>query len=194
MIEALIGALRTRRLGNPADPATDIGPVIDAQAMATLEAHRERLRRDARIIFEGNREDAPADSSFFAPVLAEIPEPDFLESEVFGPILHVYRYGPDELPEVMRKLAGRGYALTLGIHSRIVAFARQVMAAVPAGNVYINRAMTGAVVGVQPFGGHGLSGTGPKAGGPHSLLRYATERTVTDNIAAQGGDPALLNL
>ena len=194
LIEALIGALRTRRLGNPADPATDIGPVIDAQAMATLEAHRERLRRDARIIFEGNREDAPADSSFFAPVLAEIPEPDFLESEVFGPILHVYRYGPDELPEVMRKLAGRGYALTLGIHSRIVAFARQVMAAVPAGNVYINRAMTGAVVGVQPFGGHGLSGTGPKAGGPHSLLRYATERTVTDNIAAQGGDPALLNL
>ena len=194
LIGALIGALETRRLGDPADPATDVGPVIDAEAQAMLEAHRERLRREARILYEADSSALPVGSSFFAPLIVEIPEPDFLESEVFGPILHIYRYGPDELPEVMSKLAARGYGLTLGIHSRIAAFAREVMAAVPAGNVYINRSMTGAVVGVQPFGGHGLSGTGPKAGGPHSLLRHATERTVTDNIAAQGGDPALLNL
>jgi RHH-type proline utilization regulon transcriptional repressor/proline dehydrogenase/delta 1-pyrroline-5-carboxylate dehydrogenase len=194
LIAALVGALTTRKIGDPANPATDIGPVIDAEAKAALEVHRERLRREARIHYEADCGAVPAGSSFFAPVVAELPEPDYLESEVFGPILHVYRYGPDELPEVMRKVAARGFALTLGIHSRIAGFARQVMAAVPAGNVYINRPMTGAVVGVQPFGGHGLSGTGPKAGGPHSLFRHAIERTVTDNIAAQGGDPALLNL
>jgi RHH-type proline utilization regulon transcriptional repressor/proline dehydrogenase/delta 1-pyrroline-5-carboxylate dehydrogenase len=127
-------------------------------------------------------------------VIAEVPTPDFLEREVFGPILHIYRYVPGELDEVARRLKARGYGLTLGIHSRIRNFADEIRALVPAGNCYVNRAMTGAVVGVQPFGGEGLSGTGPKAGGPHALLRYATERALTINIAAQGGDPALLNL
>jgi RHH-type proline utilization regulon transcriptional repressor/proline dehydrogenase/delta 1-pyrroline-5-carboxylate dehydrogenase len=132
--------------------------------------------------------------SFFGPVIAEIPRPDFLEREVFGPILHVYRYGPGELDEVGRRLAARGYGLTLGVHSRIDGFAEEVRRLVPAGNAYVNRTIIGAVVGVQPFGGEGLSGTGPKAGGPHSLMRYAVERTVSVNIAAQGGDPALFNL
>jgi RHH-type proline utilization regulon transcriptional repressor/proline dehydrogenase/delta 1-pyrroline-5-carboxylate dehydrogenase len=98
------------------------------------------------------------------------------------------------LPKVAQALAARGYGLTLGIHTRIDRFADEVRALVPTGNTYINRAVTGAVVGVQPFGGEGLSGTGPKAGGPHALLRYATERAVSINITAQGGDPALLNL
>ena len=130
----------------------------------------------------------------FAPVIAEIPTPDFLEREVFGPILHVYRYDPKDLETIAGKLAARGFGLTLGVHSRIDAFAREVMELVPAGNVYVNRSIIGAVVGVQPFGGEGLSGTGPKAGGPHSLIRFAAEKAVSVNIAAQGGDPALLNL
>jgi RHH-type proline utilization regulon transcriptional repressor/proline dehydrogenase/delta 1-pyrroline-5-carboxylate dehydrogenase len=105
-----------------------------------------------------------------------------------------YRYDPADLAKVAGRLAARGYGLTLGIHSRIERFAEEVRELVPAGNVYVNRSIIGAVVGVQPFGGEGLSGTGPKAGGPHALLRYATERAVSVNITAQGGDPALLNL
>ena len=131
---------------------------------------------------------------FFGPVLAEIPSAAFLEREVFGPILHVVRYDPDRLAEAAGALAGRRYGLTLGVHSRIEGFAAEVARLVPAGNLYVNRSMIGAVVGVQPFGGEGLSGTGPKAGGPHSLLRFAVERAVSVNIAAQGGDPNLLNL
>ncbi len=104
------------------------------------------------------------------------------------------RYDPEHLEDAARQLAARRYGLTLGVHSRIEAFAREVSELVPAGNVYVNRSMIGAVVGVQPFGGEGLSGTGPKAGGPHALLRYAVERAVSVNIAAQGGDPTLLNL
>jgi RHH-type transcriptional regulator, proline utilization regulon repressor / proline dehydrogenase / delta 1-pyrroline-5-carboxylate dehydrogenase len=131
---------------------------------------------------------------FFGPVIAEVQTPDFLEREVFGPILHICRYDPKDLPEFAARLAARGYGLTLGIHSRIERFAREVQALVPAGNIYVNRSITGAVVGVQPFGGVGLSGTGPKAGGPHALHRFANERAISVNIMAQGGDPALLQL
>jgi RHH-type proline utilization regulon transcriptional repressor/proline dehydrogenase/delta 1-pyrroline-5-carboxylate dehydrogenase len=192
IIETLAGALDTLVIGDPADAATDIGPVIDADALAALETHMKRLEREARIVrrIEGGNKGG----HFFAPTIAEIPRPDFLEREVFGPILHVYRYGPDELEAVAGALAGRGYGLTLGIHSRIEGFADEIRALVPAGNVYVNRSIIGAVVGVQPFGGEGLSGTGPKAGGPHALLRYAVERALSINITAQGGDPALLNL
>jgi RHH-type proline utilization regulon transcriptional repressor/proline dehydrogenase/delta 1-pyrroline-5-carboxylate dehydrogenase len=192
LIATLSGALDCLVIGDPANPATDIGPVIDEEARANLEAHVERLKREARIIRQldpgANR------GSYFGPVIAEVPTPDFLEREVFGPILHIYRYDPAELEEVAGKLADRGYGLTLGVHSRIERFAQEIRALVPAGNVYVNRSIIGAVVGVQPFGGEGLSGTGPKAGGPHSLLRYATERALSVNITAQGGDPALLNL
>ncbi|MDB5435369.1 MAG: putA [Phenylobacterium sp.] len=135
-----------------------------------------------------------AGGHFFGPVLAEIPSAAFLQKEVFGPILHVVRYDAHDLEAAAAPLAAAGYGLTLGVHSRIEAFAEQVRAAVPAGNAYVNRSMIGAVVGVQPFGGEGLSGTGPKAGGPNALLRYAVERALSVNIAAQGGDPALLNL
>lgn len=191
LIEGLRGAMRTLAVGDPADPRTDIGPVIDDDARQVLEAHVERLARDAIIL---ERLDAPTGGHFFAPTLAEIPDAGFLPKEVFGPILHVVRYDPTKLADAARPLVEARYGLTLGVHSRIEAFAREVQQTVPAGNAYVNRSMTGAVVGVQPFGGEGLSGTGPKAGGPHALLRYAVERVVSVNITAQGGDPALLNL
>ncbi len=152
------------------------------------------MQRDGKILARADIGAIQNKGSFFAPTIAEIPTPDYLDREVFGPILHIYKYDTDNLDQVARAFARRRYGLTLGIHSRIDNFARRVQDLVPAGNVYINRSMIGAVVGVQPFGGQGLSGTGPKAGGPHALTRYATERSVSTNIAAQGGDPALLNL
>jgi RHH-type proline utilization regulon transcriptional repressor/proline dehydrogenase/delta 1-pyrroline-5-carboxylate dehydrogenase len=159
-----------------------------------LEEHAARLEREATILKRVDPGIWGTRGNFFGPVLAEVPRADFLGKEVFGPILHIYRYRADELETIGRQLAATGYALTLGVHSRIEHFAEQVRDLVPAGNVYVNRSIIGAVVGVQPFGGEGLSGTGPKAGGPHALLRYATERAVSVNITAQGGDPALLNL
>ena len=194
LIEGLKGALAAQVLGDPSDPATDIGPVIDAESRQALEAHVDRLSKEAKIIARAERPAGADKGDLFAPIIAEIPTPDFLEREVFGPILHIYRYDPADLKTVAGKLAARGYGLTLGVHSRIEAFAEEVIDLVPAGNVYINRGVTGAVVGVQPFGGEGLSGTGPKAGGPNSLIRYAAEKAISNNISAQGGDPALLNL
>jgi RHH-type proline utilization regulon transcriptional repressor/proline dehydrogenase/delta 1-pyrroline-5-carboxylate dehydrogenase len=191
LIEGLSGAMDTLVLGDPADPRTDIGPVIDEEARTGLAAHLERLRAEARVL---HALEPPAGGCFFGPVLAEIPSARFLQKEVFGPILHLVRYDPNDLEPAAEPLAAAGYGLTLGVHSRIEAFAEEVQRAVPAGNAYVNRSMIGAVVGVQPFGGEGLSGTGPKAGGPNALLRYAVERAVSVNIAAQGGDPALLNL
>ncbi|WP_296595431.1 bifunctional proline dehydrogenase/L-glutamate gamma-semialdehyde dehydrogenase PutA [Phenylobacterium sp.] len=191
ILAGLTGAMQTLVVGDPADPRTDIGPVIDADAHAALEAHVQRLQAEAKIL---GRLEAPAGGHFFAPTLAEIPNASFLQKEVFGPILHVVRYDPAKLDQAAAPLVQARYGLTLGVHSRIEAFAEEVQAAVPAGNAYVNRSMIGAVVGVQPFGGEGLSGTGPKAGGPHALLRYAVERAVSVNITAQGGDPALLNL
>lgn len=192
IIECLTGALEALVVGNPGLPSTDVGPVIDAEALSGLEAHAKRLDEEATIIARhpGSNENG----NFFGPVIAEVVTPDFLEREVFGPILHICRYHPKDLPEFSARLAARGYGLTLGIHSRIDRFAREVQALVPAGNIYVNRSITGAVVGVQPFGGVGLSGTGPKAGGPHALHRFANERAISVNIMAQGGDPALLQL
>lgn len=191
VIETIKGAMDALVIGDPADPAVDVGPVIDEEARGALQAHLERLQREAKVL---HVLEAPSKGAFVGPVLAEIPSAKFLEREVFGPILHVVRYDPAELDKVAGELAGQGYGLTLGVHSRIDAFAREVRRLVPAGNVYVNRSIIGAVVGVQPFGGEGLSGTGPKAGGPNALSRYAIERAVSVNITAQGGDPALLNL
>jgi len=159
-----------------------------------LEAHLKRLEGDAKIIARATLPEGADRGHLFAPTIAEVPTPDYLEREVFGPILHICRYEPSKLKETAARLAARGYGLTLGVHSRIEAFAEEVTRLVPAGNVYINRSIIGAVVGVQPFGGEGLSGTGPKAGGPWSLIRFAAEKAISNNIAAQGGDPALLNL
>ncbi|MBO9581045.1 MAG: bifunctional proline dehydrogenase/L-glutamate gamma-semialdehyde dehydrogenase PutA [Sphingobium sp.] len=194
IVETLKGALDALVIGDPADPGSDVGPVIDAEAREALEAHIKRLKRDATILHAKDIGTLGKRGSYFGPVMAQVPEPDWLEREVFGPILHIYRYRQSEFESVARRFAASGYGLTLGVHSRVEEFSRRVRALVPAGNCYVNRSIIGAVVGIQPFGGEGLSGTGPKAGGPHSLLRYATERTLTVNIAAQGGDPALLNL
>jgi RHH-type proline utilization regulon transcriptional repressor/proline dehydrogenase/delta 1-pyrroline-5-carboxylate dehydrogenase len=191
IIEGLKGAMDALVLGDPAQGSTDVGPVIDEEARAALAAHLQRLEREAKVL---HRLAAPGLGTFFGPVLAEIPSASFLDREVFGPILHVVRYEPKDLARAAGELANAGYGLTLGVHSRIDAFADEVRRLVPAGNVYVNRSIIGAVVGVQPFGGEGLSGTGPKAGGPNALSRYAVERAVSVNIAAQGGDPALLNL
>jgi RHH-type proline utilization regulon transcriptional repressor/proline dehydrogenase/delta 1-pyrroline-5-carboxylate dehydrogenase len=191
LIEGLKGALDALVVGNPADPRTDIGPVIDDEALAALNKHVARLKKAGVAV---HQLPAPKGGHFFGPVLAEIPSAEFLQREVFGPILHVVRYDSAKLAEAAAPLVKAGYGLTLGVHSRLESFAEEVQATVPAGNAYVNRSMIGAVVGVQPFGGEGLSGTGPKAGGPHALLRYAVERAVSVNIAAQGGDPALLNL
>ncbi len=191
IIDGLVGAMQALTVGDPADPVTDVGPVIDEDARGKLEAHLDKLRREARVLHVCP---TPETGVFFGPALAEIPSAEFLQKEVFGPILHVVRYDPDRLEDAAAPLIATRYGLTLGVHSRLDGFAARVRAAVPAGNCYVNRSIIGAVVGVQPFGGEGLSGTGPKAGGPDALTRYALERSLSVNIAAQGGDPALLNL
>jgi len=192
IIQTLIGAMDALIIGDPEDPATDVGPLIDAEAKAALTKHLARMKKDARVLHQRNV--AKLGGNYFGPTLVELASLDALARETFGPVLHVLRYDPADVARVGAALAAKGYGLTLGVHSRLESFADEVIAAVPAGNVYVNRSMIGAVVGVQPFGGLGLSGTGPKAGGPHYLARFATERAVSTNIAAQGGDPALLNL
>ncbi len=188
----LVGAINELRIGDPADPRVDVGPVIDADARAMLDQHIAAMKTQAKVL--AHRSVDGLDGTFFGPAIVELPSLDLLDREVFGPILHVIRYNSADIAQVGAALAQKGYGLTLGVHSRLESFAAAVQAAVPAGNVYVNRSMIGAVVGVQPFGGVGLSGTGPKAGGPHYLPRFASERTVTVNITAQGGDPTLLNL
>ncbi|MHA6287525.1 bifunctional proline dehydrogenase/L-glutamate gamma-semialdehyde dehydrogenase PutA [Maricaulis sp. CAU 1757] len=194
LIESLAGAMDELKVGDPADPATDVGPVIDNEAREILLRHMERMEGSAKVIKQLDPGEWVERGFYFGPALVELPSLDMIDREVFGPILHVIRYRRKDLGAMARELAAKGYGLTLGIHSRLESFHRQVQSIVPAGNVYVNRNMVGAVVGVQPFGGEGLSGTGPKAGGPHYLHRFAGERTVTINIAAQGGDPELLNL
>jgi len=192
VLETLLGAMDELVIGDPADPRTDIGPIIDAEAKANLEKHIERMRKEARVLKQIDV--SRLGGNFFGPAVIELSSLDQIDKEVFGPILHVVRYDPAKIAEVGTALAAKGYGLTLGVHSRLESFAAQVRAVVPAGNCYVNRTIVGAVVGVQPFGGSGLSGTGPKAGGPHYLPRFAEERAVSVNIAAQGGDPHLLNL
>jgi RHH-type transcriptional regulator, proline utilization regulon repressor / proline dehydrogenase / delta 1-pyrroline-5-carboxylate dehydrogenase len=189
LIEMISGAARELKVGNPCDPATHVGPVIDAEAKQRLDAHVARMTKEARVHFAGH---APA-GNFVAPHLFELASAGQLTEEVFGPILHVVRYGADRLDQVLQSIERSGFGLTLGIHSRIDDMVETVIDRLQVGNIYVNRNMIGAVVGVQPFGGHGLSGTGPKAGGPHYLARFATEQTVTINTAAAGGNAALLS-
>jgi RHH-type proline utilization regulon transcriptional repressor/proline dehydrogenase/delta 1-pyrroline-5-carboxylate dehydrogenase len=192
LIVDLKGAMDALIVGDPSNFATDVGPVIDGDAKTALERHLRHLNSEARVLKQ--LQSFGSVPLQFNPVLAEIALDQLPDKEVFGPILHVIRYRPDQLESAARALTAKGYGLTLGIHSRLESFVQSVRALVPAGNIYVNRSIIGAVVGVQPFGGEGLSGTGPKAGGPLSLSRYAVERAVSINIAAQGGDPQLLNL
>jgi RHH-type proline utilization regulon transcriptional repressor/proline dehydrogenase/delta 1-pyrroline-5-carboxylate dehydrogenase len=177
------------RIGDPRDPATHVGPVIDAEAKDKLDAHIATMMREARVLFAGA---APRDGHFVAPHIFELASAGQLTEEVFGPILHVVRYAAPDFDKVLRAIEATGYGLTLGIHSRIDDTVEDVVARLQVGNIYVNRNMIGAVVGVQPFGGFGLSGTGPKAGGSHYLARFATEQTVSINTAAAGGNATLM--
>jgi RHH-type proline utilization regulon transcriptional repressor/proline dehydrogenase/delta 1-pyrroline-5-carboxylate dehydrogenase len=185
----LAGALAELKVGDPAEPDTDIGPVIDTAARDALVRHIDRLRMTAKLIGESR---VSAKGNYVAPIAFELDMKDLPPVEVFGPVLHVATYRRSELDSVLKWIDDTRYGLTLGIHSRIQSFVDQVVRAARVGNIYVNRSMIGAVVGVQPFGGEGLSGTGPKAGGPHYLLRFATERTLTVNTAAVGGVTELL--
>ena len=194
VIAMLIGAMRLLRIGAPGDLATDVGPVISQAARERLEKHAARMRSEAKLLYAREVPAAlAARGYFFPPQLFELKRLDQLRSEEFGPILHVARYRSSELPQVLAAIRATGYGLTLGVHSRLESVAQHLFRALPVGNTYVNRNMIGAVVGVQPFGGQGLSGTGPKAGGPHYLLRFANERTLTINTAAIGGNVELLS-
>jgi RHH-type proline utilization regulon transcriptional repressor/proline dehydrogenase/delta 1-pyrroline-5-carboxylate dehydrogenase len=194
VIHMLSGAMDELVVGDPALLSTDVGPVIDEDARKILADHAERMDREAKLIKAVPLPEATAHGSFFAPRAYELKSLSQLTREVFGPVLHVIRYEAGELDAVLAAINATGYGLTLGIHSRIDSTIDKISRTVKVGNCYVNRNQIGAVVGVQPFGGEGLSGTGPKAGGPHYLLRFASERTLTVNTTAAGGNASLLTL
>ncbi|MEE8445966.1 MAG: aldehyde dehydrogenase family protein, partial [Alphaproteobacteria bacterium] len=194
-IEAMLaGAMEELTIGDPGLLATDIGPVIDQAAMDTLDAHAARMADEGRLLYCRELPPGAGHGTFFAPRAFAIDRLARLDREVFGPILHVIRYQADRLDAVIEAVNGTGYGLTLGVHSRIEGTAEYITSRIGAGNAYVNRSMVGAVVGVQPFGGEALSGTGPKAGGPHYLHRFGVERTLSVNTAAIGGNATLLSL
>ncbi|MBT2768401.1 bifunctional proline dehydrogenase/L-glutamate gamma-semialdehyde dehydrogenase PutA [Stenotrophomonas sp. ISL-67] len=190
----LAGAMAELKVGDPGLLSTDVGPVIDADALQILQEHAVRMEKEARLIAAAELSEAAAHGTFFAPRAYELKNLDQLHREIFGPVLHVIRWKGDQLDAVIDQINATGYGLTLGVHSRIDETVDRISSRVNVGNVYVNRNQIGAVVGVQPFGGQGLSGTGPKAGGPHYLLRFATEKTVTVNTTAAGGNASLLTL
>ena len=193
MLNMLTGAARELEVGDPRDVATHVGPVIEAEAKGKLEnwiAAQERAGR-LRFRWDGDRP-LPANGTYVAPAIIELDRARDLKDEVFGPVLHVVRWRADELEVLLEEIAANGTALTLGVHSRIDLTVERIAARLAHGNVYVNRNMIGAVVGTQPFGGTHLSGTGPKAGGPNYLRRFAAEQVVTINTAAAGGNAGLL--
>jgi RHH-type proline utilization regulon transcriptional repressor/proline dehydrogenase/delta 1-pyrroline-5-carboxylate dehydrogenase len=194
ILAMLEGAMAELAIGDPGLLATDVGPVIDEDSRATLERHARRMAREGKLIYRCALPEAAAHGTFFPPTAFEIPRLAMLEREVFGPILHVIRYKANRFDAVIDAVNATGYGLTLGIHSRIDSTVRYIHERVRAGNGYVNRSMVGAVVGVQPFGGEGLSGTGPKAGGPRYLHRFAVERTLSVNTTAAGGNATLMSL
>ncbi len=191
VIEMLRGALAELRVGDPAELTTDVGPVIDDEAFINIGNHLQRLRSEARPLGESPLQPAGL-PRLVAPAAFEIERIADLKEEIFGPVLHVVRWN-GHVDEVVRQINALGYGLTLGVQTRIDSRAQRIAQAARVGNVYVNRNMIGAVVGVQPFGGEGLSGTGPKAGGPHYLVRFCAEQTVTINTAAAGGNAELLS-
>jgi RHH-type proline utilization regulon transcriptional repressor/proline dehydrogenase/delta 1-pyrroline-5-carboxylate dehydrogenase len=194
LLMMLKGAMAELVVGDPALIATDVGPIIDAEAREALEQHALRMMHEARLLYQCSLPARTEHGTFFAPRAFEIDSARQLTGEVFGPILHVLRWRADRLDAVIDEIAATSYALTLGIQSRIDETVHRVLARLQTGNSYVNRNMIGAVVGVQPFGGERLSGTGPKAGGPRYLHRFATERTVSTDTTAAGGNAALLSL
>jgi RHH-type proline utilization regulon transcriptional repressor/proline dehydrogenase/delta 1-pyrroline-5-carboxylate dehydrogenase len=190
MIAMIVGAARELNVGDPRLPSTHVGPVIDAEAKARLEEWIAGMAAKGRVRFR--LQGVPKIGTYVAPCIIELDQVSDLTQEVFGPVLHVVRWRADALDGLIEEIAANGYALTLGIHSRIDATVDRIVARLAHGNVYVNRSMIGAVVGTQPFGGTGLSGTGPKAGGPNYVRRFAEEQVITINTAAVGGNASLL--
>jgi RHH-type proline utilization regulon transcriptional repressor/proline dehydrogenase/delta 1-pyrroline-5-carboxylate dehydrogenase len=194
-LKMLAGAMQELRVGDPALLETDVGPAIDADALKQLEAHIAKMKREAKLVAAvPMTKDLPPGGFYLAPHAFEIGSVAALEREVFGPVLHIVRFSGSKLEDLVDAINATGYGLTLGIHSRLDSTVERVRARARAGNIYVNRGMIGAVVGVQPFGGEGLSGTGPKAGGPLYVPRFAVERAVSVNTAAAGGNAALMAL
>lgn len=187
----LVGAARELRVGDPRRVGTHIGPVIDAQAKSRLDAYLAEQAAQGRVIFAG---EAPREGTFVAPHIVRLDRASDLREEIFGPVLHVVAWRADGFDTLIEELAASDFGLTMGLHTRIERRARVLAALAPAGNLYVNRNMIGAAVGGQPFGGHGLSGTGPKAGGPDYLRRFTLEATLSINTASLGGDAGLLAL
>jgi RHH-type proline utilization regulon transcriptional repressor/proline dehydrogenase/delta 1-pyrroline-5-carboxylate dehydrogenase len=192
VLEMLTGAMAELSIGDPNLLSTDIGPVIDSDALQMLQKHFTHMTQTGKLIYQ-----VPLHRSqghFFAPCVFELENLSILQREIFGPCLHVIRYKANKLDIVLNEISQTGYGLTLGIHSRIDATVNYIKDRMPVGNIYVNRNMIGAVVGVQPFGGEGLSGTGPKAGGPHYLPRLCVERAISINTSAAGGNTTLVSL
>ncbi len=194
MITMLKGAMAELTTGDPARLNTDLGPVIDEQAQQHIIAYIEQQRAAGRTIYAAPPPQMTTAGYFIAPVVIEIDSITDLEREIFGPVLHIARYKASELDQVVDVINNTGFGLTLGIHSRIESTVRRIVSRARVGNIYVNRNMIGAVVGVQPFGGEGFSGTGPKAGGPRYLYRFAVERSVSTDTTAAGGNASLLSL
>jgi RHH-type proline utilization regulon transcriptional repressor/proline dehydrogenase/delta 1-pyrroline-5-carboxylate dehydrogenase len=192
MLEMIKGAFEALTIGDPQDMPTDVGPVIDAEAKAALEQHVQQCEASGRPVWRRDLPEGAADGFFVAPTIIEVGSIRDVKRENFGPVLHVARFAADELEQVIADINATGYGLTLGLHSRIAETARTVERLARVGNLYVNRNQIGAVVESQPFGGEGLSGTGPKAGGPHYVLRFATERVVCIDTTAAGGNASLL--
>jgi len=192
VVDMIAGAARELILGDPRNSATHIGPVIDAEAKDKLDRWIAAMESRGAALFRLEA-DFPKGGTYVAPAIIELDSARELKEEVFGPVLHVVRWRPDELDQLLDDIAANGTELTLGVHSRIESTVARITERLPHGNVYVNRNMIGAVVSSQPFGGSGLSGTGPKAGGPHYLPRFAAEQVVTVNTAASGGNATLLS-
>jgi RHH-type proline utilization regulon transcriptional repressor/proline dehydrogenase/delta 1-pyrroline-5-carboxylate dehydrogenase len=188
-LHMLKGAMDTLVLGDPGDPATDVGPVIDKAAYDRLETYRQSQKGSWIHALT-----APADGNFVAPTIIGLDEISDLSAEWFGPLLHVTTWKAGQLAETVAAVNALGFGLTMGLHSRIASVAASVTEQAHVGNLYINRSMIGAVVGSQPFGGEGLSGTGFKAGGPHYLLRFVHERTISTDTTSAGGNASLLSI
>lgn len=193
ILHMLKGAMNEIRIGDPALLSSDVGPVIDEGALQMLQEHKEKLNQEATFIAEapmpGNLQ-----GTYFAPCAYEIKDIAWLEREIFGPILHIVRFKRKNIDQLIDDLNNIGYGLTFGIHSRIESFQKEAANRMRAGNIYINRSMIGAIVGSQPFGGQGLSGTGPKAGGPHYLHGFATEKVISIDTTAAGGNASLVSI
>ncbi|NOX51907.1 MAG: bifunctional proline dehydrogenase/L-glutamate gamma-semialdehyde dehydrogenase PutA, partial [Gammaproteobacteria bacterium] len=193
-IEMIAGAMDELHVGNPTKVRTDVGPVISATAATRLNQHIQLLEAQGCLLHRSPLSHECAHGHFVAPVMFEINGIEDLPEEHFGPVMHIARFRQEDLAEVVAAVNSSGFGLTLGIHSRIDSRVRQIAQMARVGNVYINRNMVGAVVGCQPFGGQGLSGTGPKAGGPNYLYRFATEKVISTNTVATGGNAELLLL